>query len=170
MIIPYMEHSLPVATEQQQPLTASFAPWFQWLNHLRSFPLLFLLSDRLASCSSHTVNPFMKNGWVMKGNADGHEFICRPGVQPRFLLAACRAVTWQLSTPGPADNVRCRAQGLKHLVVGAPPVELGTGTQWALGFHPKILVEECVLPAAAKWENRSLQNGVRRSKKEHGVA
>ena len=27
-----------------------------------------------------------------------------------------------------------------------------------------------MLPAAAKWENRSLQNGVRRTKKEHGVA
>lgn len=66
------------------------------------FPLLCLLPDRLASFSSHTVNPFMRNGWVMKGNADGHEFICRPGVQPRFLLAACRAVAW---LPGPVDTV-----------------------------------------------------------------
>ena len=131
------------------------------------FPLLCLLPDRLASFSSHTVSPFMRNGWVMKGNADGHEFICRPGVQPRFLLAACRAVAWQPSTPGPVDTVCCWVHLLKHwLVGGASPVEPGTSRQWALGFQPKILVEECVLSAAAKWENRGLQKGARRRRKK----
>ena len=83
----------------------------------------------------------------MKGNADGHEFICRPGVQPRFLLAACRAVPWQPSSPGPGDPVCCRAHLLQLWpAVGAPPVGPGTCRQWALGFHPETLVEECVLP------------------------
>lgn len=162
-----MEHSLPVSAKQWQPRTAAFAPWFQWLNSLCSSPLLFLLSHRLASCPSHTVNPFMKNSWVMKGNADGHKFICRPGGQPRFFLTAYGIAVhsrlsgpcWQLGSGSPA-----LAGG------GSATWEPETGWQQALGFQPQILVGECVLPTAAKWEHCSLLNGVSRRKKEQGAA
>lgn len=89
----------------------------------------------------HTVNPFIKNSWVMRGNADGHKFICRPGVQPRFLLTACSSSHLTAVHSRPSRPCLLSSSGFQTLLVGAPPVEPRTGMQWALGFHPKPLVD-----------------------------
>lgn len=70
----------------------------------------------------------------MRGNADGHKFIYRPGVQPRFLLAACSgahltAVHSRPSGPRLPSGSGSGSQAL--LVLGAPPAEPRMGVQGA---------------------------------------
>ena len=170
MIILQGENSLPATTKLQQPRTAAFAPWIQWLCNLRSSPLLFLLSDPLACCSSHS-GSFHREEL-------SHE---REHRWPQVYLQAWSQTqvsphSWQWHSPDSRPQ-QARwtlfAVGLRlanTTVVGALPMGAWDGRAVSTGLPSQLLVDQCLLSVAVKWENHSLQNRMWRRKKEPEVA
>lgn len=95
----------------------------------------------------------------MKGNANGYTFICRSGVQPRFLFTACGGSHLTASSPGRVDAVCWRASSQTPGVPGAR-----IGMQECKASQCAY----CLLSTVVKQEDQSCQKAAVRQKKSIG--